>query len=261
LWRAIAIGMMGNNVLPARAGELARAYTLSRESDRVSFSASFASLAVDRVFDASIVLLLMLAATMDPSFPRHRTIGTYPVSNIIGTGAIFALVALTALYLIVLFPTQIITVFEWFARRVAPRFETMGRKALLSFAEGLSVLRHPGRFVGVLLWTVAHWLMNALAFWVGFRAVGIHAPFSAALLLQGLIAIGVAVPSLPGFFGVFESFARAGLAIYGVDPALAASWAISFHVLTFVPITLIGIYYFARLGLHLGDLRRAEAEQ
>ena len=53
---------------------------------------------------------------------------------------------------------------------------------------------------------------NALAFWLGFRAVGIDAPFSAALFLQGIIAIGVAVPQAPGFFGVFEASREVGLA-------------------------------------------------
>ncbi len=69
LWRATAIGMAGNNVLPARAGEFARAYVLSKETERVTFSAAFASLAVDRVFDAFVVLMLMLVAMMSPSFP------------------------------------------------------------------------------------------------------------------------------------------------------------------------------------------------
>ncbi len=92
-----------------------------------------------------------------------------------------------------------------------------------------------------------------------FKAVGITAPFSAALLLQGLIAIGVAVPSVPGFFGVFEMGRPAGArCIYGVDRSLATSWAIGFHVLTFIPITLIGIYYFTKLGFRLRDLQRAE---
>ncbi|HEY7876868.1 MAG TPA: hypothetical protein VIC55_01505, partial [Gemmatimonadaceae bacterium] len=49
-----------------------------------------------------------------------------------------------------------------------------------------------------------------------------------------------------------------GLGLYGVDAARATSWAIGFHVLTYIPITLIGIYYFARLGMHFSDLKRAE---
>src|SRR6476659_365296 len=50
LWRSTAIGMMVNNLIPARAGEIARAYALTKET-KVSFASSLASLAVDRLFD------------------------------------------------------------------------------------------------------------------------------------------------------------------------------------------------------------------
>ena len=254
LWRATAIGMMINNVVPARVGELARAFALSRETKRVPFSAAFASLAVDRIFDATCVLLLMALATLDPSLPKGETFGGYSIAKVIGSGAALALVAIAGLYLIVFFTEHAILMWEWMARKIAPRFEERGRATLLAFASGLSVLRDPLRFVSALSWAIAMWLMNALAFWLGFKAVGIEVSFSAALMLQGLIAIGVAVPALPGFFGVFEKFAQLGLGIYGIDRTLATSWAISYHILTFLPITVIGIYYFVTLGLKLSDM-------
>jgi len=259
LWRATAIGVMGNNVLPARAGELARAYALSRETPTVSFASAFASLAVDRVFDAFVVLILMFAAITAPGFP-DLLIGGHHVRDYVAGGAVVAIAALAALYLLVFFPQRLIGIFEWVARRVAPRFEQRGREALLAFASGLGVLRHPVRFFAVLLWTLAHWLLNGVAFLFAFKAVGIGAGFGAAVLLQGLIAIGVAVPSAPGFFGVFESIGRAGLALYGVDATLATSWAIGFHLLTYIPITVIGLYYFTKLGLHLTDFQKVEAK-
>jgi uncharacterized protein (TIRG00374 family) len=224
----------------------------------VSFSAAFASLAVDRVFDAFALLLLMLVAMLHPSFPRDQLVAGEPMGRWIATGTFFVASALAALYLIVFFPQPIITIYEWFARRIAPRYEARGRKALIAFASGLGVLRHPGRFAAVLTWTLAHWLLNGFAFWLGFKAVGIEAPFGAALLLQGLISIAVAVPSAPGFFGVFEYFGQVGLGLFGVDAARATSWAIGYHILTFIPITLIGMYYFGRLGLHFRDLKQSE---
>ncbi|HLB10006.1 MAG TPA: lysylphosphatidylglycerol synthase transmembrane domain-containing protein [Gemmatimonadaceae bacterium] len=260
LWRAIAIGMMGNNVLPARAGELARAFALSRETKRVPFSAAFASLAVDRIFDATCVLLLMAVATLDPSLPRGQTFAGYSIAKVIGSGATLALLAISGLYLIVFFTEHAIDVWEWIARSIAPRFEERGRRTLIAFASGLAVLRDPVKFVSTMGWAIAMWLMNALAFWLGFKAVGIEASFSAALMLQGLIAIGVAVPALPGFFGVFEKFAQLGLGIYGIDRTLATSWAISYHILTFLPITIIGIYYFVTLGLKLSDMNASSEE-
>ncbi|HET7623604.1 MAG TPA: lysylphosphatidylglycerol synthase transmembrane domain-containing protein [Gemmatimonadaceae bacterium] len=259
LWRATAIGFGINNVTP-RVGEIARAYALTRETSRVSFSASFASLAVDRVFDALSILLLMLVAMFDPAFPSNRLVAGQPIGSWLVSFIIVLSLAMVALYLIVLFPNFMIGLYEALARRVAPRFEARGREMLLSFASGLGVLRHPGRFASVLAWALIHWLLNALAYWVAFKAVGITAPFTAALLLQGLVGIGVALPSAPGFFGVFEYIGQQGLGIYGVDAARATSWAIGYHILTFIPITVIGIYYFVRLGLHFKDLRKTEAD-
>jgi uncharacterized membrane protein YbhN (UPF0104 family) len=102
--------------------------------------------------------------------------------------------------------------------------------------------------------------MNGLSFWLGFRALGMDSPFSVALFLQGVIALGVAVPSSPGFFGVFEVGAILGLGVYGVSRSEAVSWAIGEHVLSFIPITVIGAWYFARMGMHFRDIRRAETD-
>jgi uncharacterized membrane protein YbhN (UPF0104 family) len=97
--------------------------------------------------------------------------------------------------------------------------------------------------------------MNGLAFWLMFRALKVPAPFTAALFLQALIVIGVALPSTPGFFGFFEAMAKTGLVLYGVSEQLAVAWAIAFHVLSLIPIIVIGLYYLARSGLQLGELK------
>jgi glycosyltransferase 2 family protein len=254
LWRSTAIGMMVSNIIPARAGELARAYALSRAVPRVSFSAAFASIAVDRVFDTVVVLLLMFVAVLSPGFPGDS--GTL-VRRSATLGVVAILVVLVVLYCIVFFPAQIISLFELFARRVAPRFEERGKAILTSFASGLSVLRSPARFVAVFWWALLHWLLNAFAFWIGFKAVGIQAPFSASLFVQAIIAIGVALPSSPGFFGPFELAGKVALGVYGVSQSLAVTWAVGFHVVSYIPITVIGGYYFARLGLSMDEIRHA----
>jgi uncharacterized protein (TIRG00374 family) len=254
LWRSTAIGMMVSNVLPARAGELARPYALSREVPRVPFSTAFASLAVDRVFDAVIVLLLMFGAMLLPSFPAGAS-ATIVRSAI--AGVVFVVLVIVGLYLIVFFPARIISLFELFARRVAPSLEVRGRSVLQAFANGLSVLRSPRRFAAVFWWALLHWLLNGIAFWLGFVAVGMRAPLGMAFFTQGVIAIGVAVPSSPGFFGVFEAVAKVALGVYGIPETLAVTWAIGFHLLSFIPITVIGAYYFARAGLTFAELRDA----
>ena len=261
LWRATAAGMMVNNVFPARAGELARAYALTRETDRVGFSAAFASIGVDRVFDSFVILFLLLGAMRASAFPQDYLVAGRSIGAWLTTGAVLAAILLAAFYLMVIFPERFIRLFEVAVGRIAPRFESQVREPLLAFVSGLAVLKNPGRFLAILGWTTLHWLVGGFAFWLGFKAVGItSAPFSAALVVQGLIAIGVALPSTPGFFGVFEYVATQTLPIYGVNPSLAASWAISYHLVSYIPITLIGFYYFARLGLRFKELQQVRPD-
>jgi uncharacterized protein (TIRG00374 family) len=256
LWRSTAIGMMVNNLVPARAGEIARGYALSRET-AIPLSTSIASLAVDRLFDTLVLLSLAVVAFLDPAFPRNARIAGQSLGSIAQGSIVIVTLVVVALYALAFFPQQLVRAYELFARRISPTLETKGKAVLINFSEGLSVLRSPRRFLAVLAWTVLHWLVNALAFWLGFKAVGIELPFSAAIFLQTLIAVGVALPSAPGFFGVFEKLANVGLAIYGVGADRATSWAIGYHILSFIPITVIGVYYFARLGLHFREIESA----
>jgi glycosyltransferase 2 family protein len=258
LWRSVAIGMMINNLVPARAGEIARAYALTRETP-VSFASALASLAVDRLFDMVVLLGLGVAAMLDPSFPHGARVAGQTLGHLAEGSAVVVVLLVTGLYFLAFFPSQLIRVFEVFVRRVSPSVEERGKSAMLRFSAGLSVLKSPGRFLAVLGWTIVHWVLNGFGVWLGFIAVGVHLPFSAAFFLTMIIAIGVAIPSAPGFFGVFEKLAVVGLAVYGVQATAATSWAIGYHILSFIPITVIGIYYFSRLGLSFRELR-AESE-
>ncbi len=164
------------------------------------------------------------------------------------------LVLLVGCYLMVMQAPRVLSLVRWFAHRLLPRFEDV----IVGFVEhamgGLAVLRDGRRFVAVLWWATLHWAVHALALYVGFIAVGIDAPLSAALFLQGILALGVAVPSSPGFFGVFELSAVLGLGVYGIDDKIAVSWALAYHLLSFIPITIMGAVYFARLGLSVATL-------
>lgn len=255
LWRSTAIGMMVNNVVPLRAGELARAYALTREVPSVSFSTALASLVVDRLFDAIVVLLLLAISMIVTGFSGATPLmGGYSLAHLAVAFAIAPVVALVGLYTLVFFPDTLIRLFELVARRVSPAVEQRGSEMLRRFADGLSVLRTPMHFIAVFWWTLLHWLLQPLAFWFGLRAFGIDVPWMATLFVQGVIVVAVALPSAPGFFGLFELGATVSLALYNVAQSDAVTWALVFHVASFIPITLIGAYYSARLGLSVGDM-------
>jgi glycosyltransferase 2 family protein len=205
---------------------------------------------VDRVFDGIVVLGLAFLA-----LPRQ---GLSPAVETSATlfGMALVLVVL-GLYMLVFFPATVIGIFHWSVGRMLPRLATRGEELLRSFANGLGVLRHPAAFVETIFWTVLHWLVNALSLWLAFEAIGLEAPWMAALFVQGVIVFGVAVPSTPGFAGVFELMAVTALLLYGVDGTMAGAWAVAYHAVSYVPITLIGLWYLGRMGMGLGEIAAA----
>ena len=256
LWRATAVGFAINNSLPGRVGEVARAYALSREAPKIGFTGAFASLAVDRVFDAiTLLLFLVIGVWFAPpaadQTTRDQITGTL-VTVGIGIAGLFII-----LFVFAFFPSRIIGLYQLFARKIAPSLEVRGAALLASIAGGLSALSHPGRFLLVLLWSVIHWGVNAAAFWIGFMALGLDMPnsFAAALVTQSIIAFAIAAPSAPGGLGLFQAAAPVALGMFGVPAADAIAWAFAFWIFSFIPITIIGYTYFVRMGITLKELR------
>lgn len=262
VWRATTIGFMANNLLPARAGELARAYAAARFLD-LPLARSIGSIAVERVFDGLIVVFLLTLVILTFDFPGAVVVaGTSVSATAAWTGALFIL-ALGVLFFLVHAPRDALRWLAALLRRTLPaRTADFVVRMTRSFIEGLSILRSPPDFLRVVGWSLAIWLINAAAFYAAFMAFHLGPlPFSSALLLQGIVAVGVALPSSPGFFGAFEYCSRIALGLYGVRPDASVSFAVGTHLGWFIPITAIGLYYLARSGLSLHDITAAEAEE
>jgi uncharacterized protein (TIRG00374 family) len=243
LWHAIALGFMANNVLPLRAGELIRSYTAARLTG-ARFTTVISSVAVERIFDALTVVALLTLALLNPGLPGSVTVGGTSVAQLARVAGIIGIAALLGAILVVAAPLAA----ERLVRRVLPHAHVADRIVDLieGIRQGLTVLRSPSRLAGVVFWSLVLWLVNALGFYVGFAAFDIPVGYTGALLLQGLLILGISIPSTPGFFGPFEAVIVAVLALYGISRGLAFSYAIAFHVTTFVPITLLGIWSAAR---------------
>jgi uncharacterized protein (TIRG00374 family) len=259
LFESIIIGQMMTNVVPGRAGELARPYVLSRK-ESVPFSTGVASVVVDRVFDGIVVLLLLLVAVLDPTFPKGATLNGKSIGSFAMVGTLGLIVGLTGLFLLVLFPGPFVKATRAVARLILPKLEEPAAGFLERFAAGLTILRDPKRFLLAFMWTVVHWVVCAASYWIAYRALGLDAPFMSAIFTQSLIVLAVALPQAPGFVGVFEMAAFLGLGVYGVPKDIAVAWAIAYHVASYIPVTVLGIIYSIRMGLNVGDIRKGSGD-
>jgi len=260
VWNATAIGFMATNLLPARAGELARAYAASRFVP-VPLARSIGSIAVERVFDGLIIVLLLAFAIATYHVAGAAAVRGTTISTIaVWTGGFFILL-LGFLFFLVHAPRRALSGLAAVVRRVLPAAAAdFVVRMTRSFIEGLTILRSPLDFAKVVAWSFAVWLINGAAFYAGFLAFHIGPlPLTSPLLLQGIVAVGVAIPASPGFIGVFEGTAVFALGLYGVARTPAASMALGTHIGWFIPITLIGLWRLARSGLSLRDITAGEA--
>ena len=260
VWHATAIGFMATNLLPARAGELARAYAASRFVP-LPLGRSIGSIAVERVFDGLVIVLLLAFAIATFHMAGAAAVRGTTVSGIAAwTGALF-IALLGFLFFLVHAPRRALSALAAVVRRVLPSGAAeFVVRVTRSFIEGLTILRSPLDFAKVVGWSFAVWLVNAAAFYTAFLAFHLGPlPLTSPLLLQGIVAVGVAIPASPGFIGVFEGTAVFALGLYGVARTPAATMALGTHLGWFVPITLIGLWRLAKSGLSLHDITAGEA--
>jgi uncharacterized protein (TIRG00374 family) len=252
LWHAVAIGFMANNLLPFRAGELVRLLAATRLAG-ARFTAVLSSVAVERVFDGLAVVGLLSLSLIASDLPPDVAVGGVSLRHAAQASGLLGAAALAVALMVVAFPVAS----ERVVRRLLPAGRMVDRIVSLieGIRHGLSVLKSPALLAGTILWSLVLWLVNALAFYVAFRAFGIRVGFMGAQLLHGILIFGITVQLTPGFLGQFEAAIVAGLALFQVPTAVASSYAIAFHATTFIPIVLLGAWSLARTPVALSDLR------
>jgi uncharacterized protein (TIRG00374 family) len=255
----VCIGFAANNVFPARLGEFARAWVLARQA-RVPVTGAFASLVVERALDGIVLVVFLLVSMALPGFPELAP-GSEVQQGVDWMIRIVAVLLAGALVL-VFFPTRTVAIAERVANAVLPRAVRRPLvDALHAFIAGLHVLRSPRLLAVSVLWAVGQWAFLAISFLLAFHAFGITQPgFLGAVFLQSLIAMAVAIPAAPGFFGVFEAASVLGLGLWGVSNAQAVSFAVGFHIGGWLTVTALGAFYAARLGIRMRDLTRSDEQ-
>lgn len=259
LWHATAIGFMANNLLPARAGEIARTVAAGKLTG-VRYSSALASLAVERVMDGLTIIALLTVAVIVGGFSPGLTVGGVDlVRGSTVLGLLFLSALLAALFLVHR-PDLSLGLLNRILSPILPdRIATRVLDLLRGMVAGMDALKSPPRFAAVAFWSLVVWLTNGASFLVMFWAFDLPVGWNAALMLQGLIALGVAIPSSPGFFGPFEAASRAALAFYGVAASQAVPYAVAYHIGGFIPITVLGLWSLSRAHLHLADLRSGDS--
>ena len=259
---AMMIGFMGNNVLPAHLGEFLRMYVLGKQHS-LSKTAVLSTIVLERVLDflaiiGTFAVILQFLPDVGPDLEERMDM-VEKAGLTVGIASFVVFLAFLA--------------FVW-RTELALRWMEIGfgvlpgrlRTKLLAMArlgvEGLYSLRSPRALLAILVLTAVHWSLNGFIHYLASVSFlgGSRLPVGAAFLLLSVTALGVTLPSAPGYVGILQACFVVALGVYGIGPEVAVAASFYALVVGWVPVTLVGFWFLGRLGMRLGALSR-EAEQ
>jgi hypothetical protein len=249
LFPIVAIGYMGNNIYPARAGEVLRAYILRRK-EGIPFTASFATILVERVFDGVVMLLFVFVNLPELAQLTSASgfVGSIQQLALVGTAAFVGV--LLVFLLAAMFPRRTMAVVVWSIARFVPQaWRPRVEPITARFLDGLTSLRSPRDALMVFVTSVVVWLLETGKYWFVMHAFPFEVSFFALMLMNGIVTLATTIPSAPGYVGTFDAPGIALLSAYGVPQALAAGYTLVLHAALWLPITLVGAWYMTRESL------------
>lgn len=250
LLAGVVIGYTGNNLLPLRAGEALRAYVIARRGQRIW--TTVATIVVERVLDGLAVGLILLYLLVWVSIPRE-----------LGWGVAVFLGAEAVLLTLVAFMAGAPDLTRRLVHAVLVRPAGLARRVsrvLDTFNEGLRGIRTPRHAVPIVAWSVANWMLWALSMWAALHATRLPLPFIAAWTVLAFVALGVSLPSSPGFAGVVQAAVVLALALFGIPRAEALSVSLVYHAAQFIPVTAWGLVLMVGEQMSLAEASRATRE-
>ncbi len=246
---ALMIGFMMNNVLPAHLGEFVRVYVLGRQYD-IPKSAVLSTVVLERIFDVfAILAFLGISLALVDLPPEFKTGGIIITS--------LAIVGFIGVLAFVIWPKPILAAFEltlglfWFVP-VAQRRKLV--ELVETSSAGLATLKDPWLTFLIAVTSVAQWLINGGMVYFSLKSFGLDLPLLASFVVIAATALGVTVPSTPGYFGVVQACFRISLLPFGADEAQVVSASVYYHLVQYVAITLVGLIFLNRVGMKFSDL-------
>ena len=255
------IGFMLNCILPGRPGELARPLILGRRQ-AIPFATALSTVVAERILDTVTILALLawvlgaldLATAEAIDFAGYRIDGALVVSAGRAT-FVLALALLAGVGLLRLEPVQrwikaLIHRLPLWIPGIAPRrrqwlIERVSRplSALVDQAvQGLAMVGRPLRLAACIGLSLAIWLLTACSFYIlslGFPGIDLTLVQMTAVMV--VICFCIALPSVPGWWGLWEAGGIFALSLMGIPPGPAAGFTLVNHAAQVFPVILIGL--------------------
>ena len=260
-YHPLIIGFMINCILPGRVGEVARPVILKKK-DGVPFSIGLATVVAERIFDLFILIILFIfflsSAKIDPDLIIE--FGNYNLNSKTLETVFSGMIKLS----ILLFVGIIIIGFD-FTRKIINRI-IMGMPSFLfffgasfkkkiqdkvctpvvniieNFASGFSFIKSPKLILICIIFSVIIWVLSALTYYVfSLGCPGINLSFAELTAVMLIVCFFIALPSAPGFWGLWEAGGVFAMLLFGVSEKEAAGFTLANHAIQMFQVIIMGL--------------------
>jgi len=250
-WLLLSALMISYIPVPFRAGEVARGLVVSAKTD-IPAARVFSTILVEKVLDVLTLLLLLGLALPFVSLPAELQ------GSATGLGLVF-LVGALGLLALVLRPDLARKLVAIVARRLpahlGPRIEVISEHAL----EGLTPMSDKRVAIRAGFWSLATWSINAVTIYFLMSAFNVATSPLAAVMVMVVTNLGMAIPSAPGYIGVFEYAVVLVLGLLNIPQGTATTFALVYHFIALVPVATFGAIAAVQQGVGLAALSGRQA--
>lgn len=250
LFSLVCIGYTGNNIYPFRSGEILRIVLLQRDHG-IRIAQATTTVIVERVFDGLVMLTFILVPLLFLDIPSPE------VRAMITIATPLFLTALAVFFILAARPNLLRGMLRFFSKMLPARVGEFLNRMGEEIIQGLEAFRTPGDLAGAVFSSFLSWALAASGYWIVAVAFDLNVNYLSLLLVVGVVNLAGLIPASPGQFGVFEFFVSLILIAVAVPDAKAHAYALVVHMVIWLPVTLLGLYFLARQGLGLGAISQA----
>ncbi|OAI40055.1 hypothetical protein AYO38_06555 [bacterium SCGC AG-212-C10] len=247
------IGYMANNLLPARAGEVVRAYVLG-EREHISRVGTLGTIAVERLFDGCVLVLMLLIAGTIVGFESGR------LQLIAAISTVLFVAAFIGFYVLTLSEARAKRVMHRLARLLPARLEDKAEAIADSLVISLRSVHDWRSLALVAGLSGAAWTVEAGSYAIVGQGFNMDVGFGHYCLLLAAANLAIIVPTFFGGTGPFEWAAKLVLVGGNVLPATASAYAIVSHAFILIPTTILGLLILWSFGLSFGRITHVRVD-
>jgi len=246
LFAVTSVGFLAISAIPARIGELARPYLISKKSP-IKMSSAFGTVVVERVLDSLSVLTITISVLLLQDLP----------SWMIKSGILFFAITMLIIAFIIELVWQretAVKIIDRMLRLLPDKLAQKGMSVIHHFIDGFQVITDVKRLLYLLFLSAAVWIVDAAVIYSMFLAFSFDLPIVAAFVIMVILIAGIAIPTAPGFIGNWHYACILGLGLFGIAKPEAFSFALVYHFLSMLVVIVLGVSFLPFNKFTISDL-------